>query len=161
MLERLYREHYAWLYVWLCNRLQQNSHVEDVLQDTFVKLLKSNLVEQIQHPKSYLAQTASRIIIDQARRKYIEQAYLDYLATHQQDSDCNTPENILCAIELLERLASMLEGLDAQVRQIFLLRYLDELTQLQIAARLNLSRGTVQRALIHAIQHCDAIIREQ
>jgi RNA polymerase sigma-70 factor (ECF subfamily) len=155
----LYQAHYAWLYHWLLKKLRQNEQAEDVAQDTFMRILYAQNFENITHPKSYLAQTATRIIIDQARRKQIEQAYLDYLTAQDQQYEIETPESILLAVELLERVARMLDGLPEQPRQIFLMRYLEGLTQLQIAEQLNISRRMVQGALAKAIQHCDQILQ--
>lgn len=154
----LYQAHYGWLYHWLLKKLRQNEQAEDVVQDTFIRFLSTPNFENIEHPKSYLAQTATRIIIDQARRKQLEQAYLDYLTVNEQH-ELETPENILLAVELLERVARMLDGLAEQTRQIFLMRYLEGLTQLEIAEQLDISRRVVQGALIKAIQHCDQILQ--
>lgn len=156
--ERLYRENYAWLYYWLLKNLKQCENAQDVVQDTFETVLNAQEITKIQHPKSFLAKVATRIIIDQSRRRTIEQAYIDYLSLQAMQHDLTTPENIILAVELLERIAKMLDGLDAQIRQIFLLRYIDGLTQLEIAEQLNISRRVVQLALIKALQHCDSIV---
>jgi RNA polymerase sigma factor (sigma-70 family) len=158
LIASLYQEHYAWLYAWLSKKIIPHDQVEDIAQDTFCKLLKLSQPPLIQHPKSYLAQTASRIMIDQARRRQIEQSYLEYLSAQQATHHHDSPENILVAIELLDRLAWMLDDLAEPMRQVFLLRYMDGLNQLQIAERLELSRRQVQLLLIKAIHHCDQIV---
>lgn len=158
LITQLYQEHYFWLYSWLMKKLKQTEQAEDVAQDTFVRILNGQNIENISYPKSFLAQTATRIIIDQSRRKQLEQAYLDYLTVQEPQTDRNTPENILLAIELLDRIAKMLDGLQDQARQIFLMRYLDGLSQTEIAIQLNITRRVVQLALIKAIQHCDIIL---
>lgn len=158
LVEHLYQDHHEWLYHWLCQKIQNHQSAEDIVQDTFEKLLCSQELNHIQYPKSFLAQIASRIVIDQARRRQIEQAYLDYLAVQEIEHDLGSPESILIAIELLDRIAQMLAGLDEQVRQIFLLKYIDSLTQAEIAEKLQITRRTVQMALIKALQHCDTIL---
>ncbi|OEY97267.1 sigma-70 family RNA polymerase sigma factor [Acinetobacter qingfengensis] len=155
----LYQENYTWLYAWLIKKLKQQEYAEDILQDTFYRIIKLPPSTIIHHPRSYLAQTATRIIIDQARRKQVEQAYLDYLSAQDAQYNLETPENILLAVELLDRIATMLDGMDEKIRQIFLLRYLEDLNQLEIAEQLQLSRRQVQLALIKAIQHCDYILQ--
>lgn len=157
-LEHLYRDNYAWLYAWLWKNLKQQQDAEDVLQSTFVKVLSVDATS-ISHPKSYLAKIATRIVIDQARRKQIEQAYLQYLAGQAIAHDVASPEQILLALELFERIAKMLHGLDALSQQVFLLCYIEHISQAQIAEQLQLTRRQVQYALIKAMQHCDLVLR--
>lgn len=159
-LAKLYQEHYSWLYFWLLKKLEGRAQAEDVVQDTFVKILRAGKVLQIEQPKPYLIKTATRVIIDLKRRRKIEQAYLDYFESFEQGGDENSPEKILVAIETLDRIAMMLNGLIERTRQIFLARYLDGYSQLQIAEMLGISRRTVQYDLMKALQHCDAILSE-
>lgn len=158
LLAKLYQEHYSWLYFWLLKKVEGSSQAEDILQDTFLKILTAGKVFSIEQPKPYLMKTATRVIIDQKRRKKIEQAYLDYLTNFVSDEDVNTPEQMVLAIETLDRIAMMLDGLTERTRQIFLARYLDGYSQIQIADTFGVSRRTVQYDLIKALQHCDAIL---
>lgn len=155
-LDHLYRDNYAWLFAWLYKSLQQRHDTEDVLQSTFVKVLSSEF-RSIKHPKAFLAKIATRIVIDQQRRKQIEQAYLAYLST-QNLQDSSSPEAMLLAVELFERITMMLQGLDQLSQKIFLLSYIDHMSQAEIAQQLHLSRRQVQYALIKALQHCDQIL---
>ncbi|MGH8395485.1 MAG: sigma factor-like helix-turn-helix DNA-binding protein, partial [Pseudomonas sp.] len=54
----------------------------------------------------------------------------------------------------LEHIAFMLEGMHDNVRQAFVLYYLEDLTQQQIARHLKLSERTVRKYLIQALLHC-------
>ena len=154
----LYQAHYTWLYYWLLKRVEGVAQAEDVVQDTFVKILRAGNVLNIQQPKSFLIKTATRVIIDQKRRKVIEQAYLDYLQLNSQPYDEADPEQIVLAIETLDRIALMLNGLPERARNVFLARYLDGHQQTKIATDLGISRRTVQLDLVKALQHCDVIL---
>ena len=66
----------------------------------------------------------------------------------------HSPETILTTLEALEHIAFMLEGLHDNVRQAFVLYYLDGLTQSEIARQLGLSDRTVRKYLIQALLHC-------
>lgn len=74
LLAKLYQEHYSWLYFWLLKKVEGSSQAEDILQDTFLKILTTGKVFSIEQPKPYLMKTATRVIIDQKRPKKIEQA---------------------------------------------------------------------------------------
>lgn len=152
----LYKENHGWLYNWLRKTLRSKDRAEDVLQDTFVKimLIKDKFV--IQQPQTYLYSTAKRIIIDQARRQKIEQAYLDYISQFEGDSCISSPEQAILAIETLDRMASVLGDLDERARQILLMHYVDGIPQNAIAQQMNISTKTVHRDLIKGLMHCQS-----
>ena len=41
-IAELYKAHYGWLYGWLYKKLGSAENAEDVLQDTFTKLIRSH-----------------------------------------------------------------------------------------------------------------------
>lgn len=53
----------------------------DLAQDTFLRLLKSDRLPMLAEPRAYLSTIARGLLIDQCRRRRIEQAYLASAAT--------------------------------------------------------------------------------
>jgi RNA polymerase sigma-70 factor (ECF subfamily) len=142
-ITQLYSEHHGWLLTWLRRKLGCRHNAADLAQDTFARILNAReSVAGIREPRAYLSTTARRLLIDQARRKQIEQAYLQELAL------------TVDALEALEQIAFILEGMHEYSRQAFVLYYLEEMTQQQIARQLNLSERTVRKYLIQALMHC-------
>ena len=152
----LYCEHHGWLFGWLRRKLGCAHNAADLAQDTFARILNAReSVASLREPRAFLSTTARRLIIDQVRRKHIENAYLQELAlTAEAQEGFQSPEHILSTLEALEHIAFMLEGLHDNVRQAFVLYYLDGLTQSEIARQLGLSDRTVRKYLIQALLHC-------
>lgn len=152
----LYCEHHDWLFGWLRRKLGCAHNAADLAQDTFARILNAReSVASLREPRAFLSTTARRLIIDQVRRKHIENAYLQELAlTAEALEGFQSPEHILSTLEALEHIAFMLEGLHDNVRQAFVLYYLDGLTQSEIARQLGLSDRTVRKYLIQALLHC-------
>lgn len=152
----LYCEHHGWLFGWLRRKLGCAHNAADLAQDTFARILNAReSVASLREPRAFLSTTARRLIIDQVRRKHIENAYLQELAlTAEALEGFQSPEHILSTLEALEHIAFMLEGLQDNVRQAFVLYYLDGLTQSVIARQLGLSDRTVRKYLIQALLHC-------
>ncbi|TDF84432.1 sigma-70 family RNA polymerase sigma factor [Pseudomonas sp. H9] len=156
-IHQLYSDHHGWLFSWLRRKLRCPQHAADTVQDTFLRILGSrDSLAAIREPRAFLSTTARRLIIDKARRQQIEDAYLrelaltvDVLEGHQ------SPEQILATLEALEQIAFVLEGLAPKVRQAFVDYYLDELTQVQIAQRLEVSERMVRKYLLQALMHCN------
>ena len=125
-------------------------------QDTFARILATReSVGAIREPRAYLSTTARRLMIDQARRRQIESAYLqELMLTVDTLQGFQSPEQLHATLQALEQIAFLLEGLAEKPRQAFVLYYLDDLTQRQIASQLRLSERTVRKYLIQALLHC-------
>ena len=155
-ISNLYCEHHGWLFGWLRRKLGCAQNAADLAQDTFTRILNAReSVATLREPRAFLSTTARRLIIDQVRRKHIENAYLQELAlTAQALEGFQSPEQILTTLEALEHIAFILEGMQDKVRQAFVLYYLDGLKQSEIALQLALSDRTVRKYLIQALLHC-------
>lgn len=159
-ISQLYAENYPWMYGWLCKNLNSKSNIEDILQDTFLKLFVSpDVLDKIREPRAYLMVTAKNIIINQARRQKIETEYLKRVA-EQQDEEDYSPESIVLVIETLHQVISALAAMEQRPRQAMILHYLHGMTQQQIAEQLNISRSTVQVDLIKAVMYCHRYVQQ-
>ncbi|HYQ50790.1 MAG TPA: sigma-70 family RNA polymerase sigma factor [Pseudomonas sp.] len=155
-LEQLYNEHHGWLFGWLRRKLRCSHRAADLMQDTFVRILTSrDALLGMREPRAYLSTTARRLMIDQARRQQLENAYLAELAlTVDALEGHQSPERTLVTLQALEQIAFLLEGLHANAQQAFVGYYLDELSQPQIAERLGISPRMVRKYLAQALVHC-------
>ena len=75
----LYRAHHSWLTGWLRVRVDDRHDAADLAQDTFIRVLQSNVAATLREPRSYLATIARGLLIDLWRRRALEQAYLQVL----------------------------------------------------------------------------------
>lgn len=155
-ITELYSQHHGWLHGWLRRKLGCTQNAADLTQDTFARILNAReSVATLREPRAFLSTTARRLLIDQVRRKHIENAYLQELAlTAEALEGFQSPEQILVTLEALEQIAFILEGMPEKVRQSFVLYYLDGLTQNEIAGQLGLCDRTVRKYLIQALMHC-------
>ena len=152
-VDRLYRSHHSWLNTWLRRRVGCHAHAADLAQDTFVRLLKARHAHPLKEPRAYLSSIARGLMIDQFRRRALEQAYLESLAGVPA---CEVPseEQRWLILDTLERLDRLLMQLKPRVRQVFLHAQLDEMSCPKIAAHLGISRATVERDLARAMATC-------
>ena len=153
-LAAMYREHHGWLHGWLRKKLGCSQQAADLAHDAFIRVLMLSEPQHIQEPRAFLATTAGRLLIDGARRRRIEKAYLQALAIQSEDAGMPDPAAIHVALQALERIAEMLTGLPAKAREAFLLSRLDGLTYSEIALRLNVSPSSVKNYISSALVHC-------
>ncbi|MGH8464276.1 MAG: sigma-70 family RNA polymerase sigma factor, partial [Pseudomonas sp.] len=80
-------------------------------------------------------------------------AYLEALS-HLPEAEVPSVETRELLMELLERIAQMLDGLKPKVRRAFLLAQCEGLTHKEIAAQLGISLRSVERYVADALYHC-------
>ncbi|WP_409275552.1 sigma-70 family RNA polymerase sigma factor [Pseudomonas sp. KCJK9111] len=153
LVQNLYSAHHGWLHTWLRHRLGNAADAADVAQDTFMRLLQRREHLQIQQPRAFLRTVARGLIIDHWRREELHKAYLEALALvpEAHTPDVETRELLL---ELLERIAKMLDGLKPKVRTAFLLAQCEGLRHQEIAQQMGVSVRTVERYIADALYHC-------
>lgn len=157
-MHALYGEHHGWLFGWLRRRLGSTDNAADLAQDTFMRIIGSrDVLLGMREPRAFLTTTAQRLIIDQARRRAIEDAYLRELSLATEHFDgAPSPEQLLQTLQALTQIEMALEGLSAKARQAFLLHYLDGETQAAIAVQIGVSTRMVHKYLVQALLHCQS-----
>ena len=153
-LAGLYVEHSNWLQGWLRRRVGDTFAAADLAQDTFLSLLDRNTATtEIRSPRPFLATIAGRLLAHRHRRQLLETAYLEALACLPEDV-APSPEARLIAVESLQQIDRVLDGLPAKVREAFLLAHLMELSYAEIAERLGVSTSSVKQYLTRANREC-------
>lgn len=153
-LAGLYVEHNTWLQGWLRRRIGDTFAAADLTQDTFLSLLdRRTAIEEIREPRPFLATVANRLLAHRHRRQLLETAYLEALACLPEEA-APSPETQLMAIQSLQEIDRVLDGLPPKVREAFLLAHLVELSYADIARRLEVSASSVKQYLARANREC-------
>ena len=154
----LYREHHGWLVQMLRRRLSGNAdNAADLAHDTFERVMRSESRAAFTEPRGFLTTVAKRLLIDQSRRRAIEQAYLETLAARSVAVE-PSPETHALVVEALDAVCRMMEQLPARVRRVFVLAQVEGLPYLDVARELGISVAAVQRDMIKAWEHCYAVL---
>lgn len=156
LVDQLYRSHQSWLHQWLRQKLGNTDQAADLVQDTFIKLLQTrDELFGIKEPRAYLTSIAKNLLIDQVRRKRIEQAYLDGLSQMEYMLDAvASPEDQMQIIQAINQLCKALEGVSEKAQQAFILHYLEGYTHKEIAEHLNVSTKMIQKYLASCLIQC-------
>jgi RNA polymerase sigma-70 factor (ECF subfamily) len=149
----LYCEHHGWLNGWLRKRLGNVYDAADLTQDTFVRVIKARSALDIREPRPYLSRIAKGLLIDLFRRRSLEQAYLEALASLPEALQPSLEEQAILLQALVE-IDRLLQGLGPKVKQVFMLSQFDGLTYPQIAEHMNISVRSVNNYMAKAMEHC-------
>ncbi|ODN66106.1 sigma-70 family RNA polymerase sigma factor [Methylophaga muralis] len=152
-VEQLYKEHRSWLSIFIQRRTGCPQVTADLIHDTYLKILTSGRLPKKQDSKRFLTHIAKGLLIDNYRRKQIEEAYQDYLLQLPQDH-APSAETHVQMIEALTEIDALLHRLPDNVREALLLRQLDNLSYKEIAKRMNVSVSSVEKYIAKGLQAC-------
>lgn len=156
-LQQLYLDNHGWLQQWLRRKTGCREQAADLAQDTFMRLISQRKAQELRQPRAYLSRIARSLLIDQYRRRLLEQAYLESLAALPEPVEVSAQERSLI-LETLLQIDQMLDGLGPRTREIFLLAQFDGLSHAAIGRQLNLSCNTVSKHFVRAMAHCLLLI---
>lgn len=145
---------------WLARLTGDRHAAEDLAQDAYVKTAAAAEAGTVQHPQSFLYQTARNLAFDHLRRQKVR------AAVHPPASDRlmavveavptgePSPEARLLDRERVRRFQAALAELPERARQVLVLQRLHGLTQAEIARRLGVTERTIAKDLALALKHC-------
>jgi len=158
---QLYIDHQSWLYKWLNNKLSCSYQAADFAQDTFMRLLNFNGINNIKEPRAFLTTTASRIIIDDARRKKLEKNYLErYYYYHGEQACAPSEEDLLAISQSLTIIVNMLDALPVKCQQAFLMCRFDGMCHTDIAEQLGVSNSMIKKYMAKTMLHCYQLVHK-
>ncbi len=135
---------------WVPSDLQ----VDDVIQETYTKLVCLTSVSEIEFPKRYLFKTAHSIVCSHIRRaKIINIKALEELGELQFAADEPGPDVQASDRQQLRLLADLIDSLKEPGRQAIRLRVLDGLSHREIGRRLGISENAVQKSVAKSLAH--------
>jgi RNA polymerase sigma factor (sigma-70 family) len=138
--------HEAALRAWLRRRRLQGLEVDDIIQETYSRLIAADSVAHVADAKSYTFQVASSVVIDHVRRmKVVSIASVPDLEAMEIRSEDPSPERQAIDRAELHRLAAAIAALPVRVREVFTLRRIQGFSQREVAERMGISESTVEK----------------
>lgn len=124
---------------------------EDMVQETYLRLLQDAKIGELDSPRAYLFRVASNLAIDARRKISLETRFADEAARlFDPATDRPNPHAAMDNFVRLQKFRASLDALAPICREIFLLNSMDGLNAAEIAARVGVSTRTVERHLVKA-----------
>ncbi len=133
------------LFQFLRRRVRSTVDVQDLAQETYLRLLRARDLSEVRNPQAYLLQVASHVALEWCDR----QPRGDLMVVLDEDMliDSQLPELELDARLSQQRLEETLAAVSPMMRAVLLLRLRDERSYQEIAAELRLTDRQVRRYL--------------
>lgn len=122
--------------------------VDDVIQESYARLLKAREQQQVREPKAFLFTIARNIVYDMFRREKVVQfeSLTHFPDSSVLDEETNV-EEIVSLRDEVDLLVRAVESLPKRCRQVMTLRMAYGLSQKEIARELGISPHTVKAQL--------------
>jgi RNA polymerase sigma-70 factor (ECF subfamily) len=152
-LEAIFREHHGAVYRAAYRITGNAADAEDVLQTVFTRLLRREEQPDLSNSAgSYLHRAAVNAALDlMRRRKRVRAVDLEDVGEQLVDEDAG-PERRRGSREIARRVREALGRLSPRQAEIFTLRYLEGLGNLEIAKRLGSSQTSIA-VILHRARH--------
>ncbi|WP_433695442.1 sigma-70 family RNA polymerase sigma factor [Paraburkholderia phenoliruptrix] len=148
-----FRSSYGWLKSKLHRRLGSATDAEDLASSSFVELAALEDLGTVREPRALLTVIAQRLTYELWRRRDLERAYLDCLAS-QDEPVAPSAESIVEVSQALALIDQALDGLSSKAKSAFIYSQIDGLTYAEIASLLGVSSSMVRKYIAQALTRC-------
>jgi RNA polymerase sigma factor (sigma-70 family) len=148
----------------LVARIVPPHEIEDIVQETYVRICQIKNKESITSPKSFMYKMARNLALDyqkQANVRLVDgienmETLEQLLLNHPKDE---MYENALTQSEF-SHFCEAVRLLPVQCRKVFVLKKVYGYSQREIAAQLNLSESTVEKHISTGMKRCTLFMRK-
>jgi len=147
---------------YLQRRFPQLGDVDDVVQESLLRTWKAGAAGRIRSARAFLFTAARNAAFDLFRRRAVVpmEPLTENLVASVRAEGADAADTATLNQEM-ELLQAALAELPDRCRQIFVLRRIQGLSQKEIAARLSLAEGTVEKQMGIALKRCVAYLRSR
>ena len=148
------------LRAFLSRRFSSLPDHDDLVQETYARLLRVSDPQRLGHVKAFLFTTARNVAIDHVRRT--RRTPVDRMRDTTEFSLLEPEPGAADVLDLAQRHEAMLTALETlpeRCREVMLLRYVDGFSAREIAVHLGLAAATVRVHLMKGGRDCAEFFR--
>jgi RNA polymerase sigma factor (sigma-70 family) len=154
-VSRLQRQHGSQLEKHLMRLLGRKEVAEDVAQEAYFKLYRLSRPDEVETPRALLFDVATKLALTRLKRVRIEAARMATPDELDEVLDDSPPlERRAMAEEAMQHLATIVAELTPGIREVFVMRYVQQMPRQEIAERLNTTVGAIEQRLTRALTQC-------
>lgn len=138
--------------------------IEDIVQDTYVRVFQAGGKVDIRTPQSFLFKTARNLAIDYAKSS---ETRLSFYTDSEQDLELASARygndetfNQVAADEEFAKFCDAVRHLPVQCRRVFVLKKVYGLTQREIAEELSIKESTVEKHISAGSKRCSVFMSQ-
>lgn len=152
-IEELYMSMYSGIAAMVARIVPQDD-VEDIVQETYLRLRRVLASQEIRHPRSYIYTSARNLALDSLKKgggsRAIEWCDDADFASTGNDVTADTIDSH----QSFDRLCDAVECLPKRAQQVFVLKKVYGYSQREISAELGIAESTVEKHVGLAVRRC-------
>lgn len=139
--------------------------IEDIVQETYVKLCLVKSEMQIEHPRSFMLKMAKNLALDHRKKassrlnQSIEELDLEDISCLKLDGDPTFDS--FASDQEFSQFCEVVRKLPVRCRKVFVLKKVYGYSQKEIAKSLNLSENTVENHIANGLIKCNEMRKIQ
>ncbi|HRB51266.1 MAG TPA: RNA polymerase sigma-70 factor [Niabella sp.] len=147
--KQVFELHYEALYGYACSILKEETYVEDIIQNIFIKLWQNREMIVADTVKSYLYTAVRNDCNNQIKHKGVQARHSKFVMDAENNSVHHNPAEVK---ELQEKVQFLINQLPEKCGTIFYLCRQSGLSYKEIAEALNISVKTVENQMSKALK---------
>ena len=146
------------------SRIVPPPEIEDIVQETYVRVCQFEQVGNIRHPRSFLYRTARNLALDHIKRS---EARTTVGLPGDDEEHGGEGDGSQASLDVYDQLAAKQEfeifceavqELPLQCRRVFVMRKVYGYSQKEIAQALEIGESTVEKHIAYGIKRCSSFI---
>ncbi|MDB4309138.1 sigma-70 family RNA polymerase sigma factor [Porticoccaceae bacterium] len=138
--------------------------VEDIVQETYVRVCQIKRPDEIRQPRSYLFRTARNLALDYLKRSDnkltdgMDEEDMNSLIDHSKGDDSTFDQ--VASNQEFALFCEAVRHLPVKCRRVFVMKKVYGYSQIEIAKQLNISIGTVEKHISQGIKRCACFMQQ-
>lgn len=146
--------HEAGLRAWLRKARHADFDIDDIVQETYTRLVQVNDVSAVTNARAYVYRTAHSVVMDRLRRKqvvsFVAHTEIEAMASAIEEL---TPEDHARGRRELRELLDVVDELPAKTRRIFMLARVQGMSLRAVSQQTAIPESTVEKHVAKAMLH--------
>ncbi|PHS15908.1 MAG: RNA polymerase subunit sigma-70 [Kangiella sp.] len=143
---------------WIASRIVPPHEIEDIVQETYVRVCQFRTTGEVREPRALLLKTAKNIALDHVKRaewrlnsSYEDESIISENDKHDSTSD---PFNQVASDQEFGQFCEIVRELPQQCKKVFILKKVYGYSQREVAKELGISESTVEKHIAKGMKHC-------
>lgn len=145
-------------------RIAPPEEVEDIVQETYVRVCQIQRRDRIRKPQSFLFRTAQNLALDHVKRAATRLTstsdVLDEINFDEDDPDSDLTFGKVSVDEEFAEFCEAVRRLPKQCRRAFVLKKVYGYTQREIARHMGISENVVENYIALGVKRCELTLKE-
>lgn len=156
--DELYSKLWKELYVKAYSKLKNEDLAKDIIQEIFIDFWNKRHEREINNVQAYLSQAVKFKVLDEFRKDRYNFVEIDSFVEKIEEKD--SADSQLIGKEFFNTIKDWIDTLPTKRKEIFRLKYLEGLSNKEIAIKLNISPKTVQNQDLNSSSELKKLLRQ-